>query len=187
MSFIEIVLLAVGLSMDSLAVSLTTGALIKKLRWTNVLKIAGILGLFQGGFTVLGFLAGIGFHKYIEAFDHWIAFVLLTYIGGKMIYESLKKKDEDEACINPLKFRTLCGLGVATSIDALAIGVSLACLHDKIVFEAFIIALITFLFSGFGVYFGSHFGHKIKINLELIGGIILIALGIKTLIEHIIL
>lgn len=186
MSFIEILLLAVGLSMDSLAVSLTSGAVIKQLRWCNVLKIATVLALFQGGMTVIGFFAGISFNKLIVDFDHWIAFFLLLYIGGKMIYESLKHK-EDDSKTNPLQLKTLCTLGIATSIDALAIGVSIAFLHAHITMEASIIAIVTFLFSSIGVIMGHHFGKKIKINVELIGGLILIGLGIKILIEHILL
>ena len=126
MSFLEIVLLAVGLSMDSLAVSVTGGALIQNYRHHHMLKIGCVMGIFQAGMTIAGYLAGMSFKKYITAFDHWIAFLLLLYLGGKMIYESTQEKEED-CRTNPLCYKTLCGLGIATSIDALAVGISLAC------------------------------------------------------------
>ncbi len=183
MSFFEIVLLAVGLSMDSLAVSITEGALISDLKKHHLFRIGGIMGLFQGGMTAIGYFAGIGMNRYITSFDHWIAFLLLLYIGGKMIYEDVSEKDDDKKT-NPLCIKTLCTLGFATSIDALAIGISLACLGSSIGFEALTIAVITFLFSASGVFFGNRFGQKVNLKLELIGGLILIAIGIKILIEH---
>lgn len=183
MSLIEIVLLAVGLSMDSLAVSVTGGAVIRNCKPYHIIKIALVMGVFQAGMTLGGYLAGMGFKKYITSFDHWIAFILLLYLGGKMIYESTK--DEDEDCkSNPLCNKTLCGLGVATSIDALAVGISLACLESAIALEALIIGVVTFIISAFGVYFGNRFGRKIDLKLDLIGGLILIAIGTKILIEH---
>lgn len=184
MSFIEILLLAVGLSMDSLAVSVTGGAVIQNCKPRHIFKIGSILGLFQAGMTLGGYLAGMGFKKYITAFDHWIAFVLLLYLGGKMIYESTLDKEED-CKNNPLCNKTLCCLGIATSIDALAVGISLACLESTIAFEALIIGVVTFIFSASGVYFGSRFGRKIDLKLDLIGGLILIGIGTKILIEHV--
>ena len=165
MSFLEIVLLAVGLSMDSLAVSVTGGALIQNYRHHHMLKLSLI------------------HKKYITAFDHWIAFLLLLYLGGKMIYESTQEKEED-CRTNPLCYKTLCGLGIATSIDALAVGISLACIESAIALEALTIGIVTFLFSAFGVYFGNHFSRKIDLKLDLIGGLILIGIGTKILIEH---
>lgn len=184
MSFVEIMLLAVGLSMDSLAVSVTGGALIQNYKHRHMLKIGLVMGIFQAGMTLAGYLAGLGFKKYITAFDHWIAFVLLLYLGGKMIYESTQDKEED-CKTDPLCYKTLCGLGVATSIDALAIGISLACLESAIALEALTIGVVTFLISAFGVHFGNHFGRKIDLKLDLAGGLILIAIGTKILIEHI--
>lgn len=182
MSFIEIVLLAVGLSMDSLAVSVTCGALIPHYRHRHVLKIGFILGVFQAGMTVAGYFAGMGFRKYITAFDHWIAFLLLLYLGGRMIHESTR--EEEEFKTDPLCYKTLCGLGIATSIDALAVGISLACIESAIAMASITIGIVTALFSAFGVYFGSHFCHKIDLKLDLIGGLILIGIGTKILIEH---
>lgn len=183
MSFIEIVLLAVGLSMDSLAVSVTGGALIQDYKHRHMVKVGLVMGFFQAGMTLAGYLAGLGFKTHITAFDHWIAFLLLLYLGGKMIYESTRSKEED-CNTNPLRYKTLCGLGIATSIDALAIGISLACLGSAIALEALTIGVVTFLISASGVYFGNHFGRKIDLKLDLIGGLILIAIGTKILIEH---
>ena len=166
MSIIEIVLLAIGLSMDSLAVSVTGGAVIRNCTVCNMVKIGSFMGITQATMTVLGYLAGVGFQKYITAFDHWIAFVLLLYLGGKMIYDSTQEEDEDSKT-NPLCNKTLFGLSIATSIDALAIGISLA-----------------ILMSVSGVYFGSRFGRKVDLKLDLIGGLILIGIGAKILIEH---
>lgn len=183
MSFIEIVLLAVGLSMDSLAVSVTGGAVIQNCKFCHIVKIGTVMGLFQAGMTLAGYLAGMGFKKYITAFDHWIAFLLLLYLGGKMIYESTKS-NEDDCKANPLCNKTLCGLGIATSIDAMAVGISLACLESTIALEALTIGVVTFIFSAFGVYFGHRFGSKMDLKLDLIGGLILIGIGAKILIEH---
>lgn len=184
MSFLEIVLLAVGLSMDSLAVSVTGGALIRNCNTYHIVKIGSVLGMFQAGMTFVGYLAGIGFKKYITAFDHWIAFILLLYLGGKMIYEGCNHQEE-ESKTDPLCNKNLCGLGIATSIDALAIGISLAVLKSAIIVETLIIGIVTFLFSAFGVYFGNRFGSKVDLKLDFIGGFILIGIGLKILIEHI--
>lgn len=184
MLYIEVVLLAIGLSMDSLAVSATSGAVLRN-RCTagSVVKIASTLGLFQAGMTVIGYTMGLGFERYIRAFDHWVAFALLAYLGGKMIYESTREKEE-ESRFDPLRFRTLCGLGIATSIDALAVGISLAILKSPLLWQAIIIGVVTFLMSASGVYFGNRFGRKINLKLDLIGGLILIGIGVKILVEH---
>lgn len=182
MSIIEIVLLAIGLSMDSLAVSVTGGAMIRKCTVCNMVKIGSFMGITQAVMTVLGYLAGIGFQKYITAFDHWIAFILLLYLGSKMIYDSTQEEEECKA--NPLCNKTLFGLAIATSIDAMAIGISLAILKSDIVIQASLIGIVTFLMSVSGVYFGSRFGRKVDLKLDLIGGLILIGIGAKILIEH---
>ena len=184
MHYVEILLLAIGLSMDSLAVSVTGGAIMKE-RYSmgSLLKMASVLGLFQAGLTLAGYLIGIGFERFITSVDHWIAFALLLYLGGKMVYESFQSKEE-EGRFDPLNFRTLCTLGVATSIDAMAVGISLAVLHSPIVVEASIIGVVTLLISSFGVFFGNQVGKRIDLKLDLIGGLILIGLGTKILIEH---
>ena len=184
MSFLEIVLLAVGLSMDSLAVSVTGGALIQNYRHHHMLKIGCVMGIFQAGMTIAGYLAGMSFKKYITAFDHWIAFLLLLYLGGKMIYESTQEKEED-CRTNPLCYKTLCGLGIATSIDALAVGITFALLPDvNVPLAVCLIGITTFLCSAAGLRVGNLFGLRYKAKAELAGGIILILIGLKILLEH---
>ena len=183
MSFLEIVLLAVGLSMDSLAVSVTGGALIQNYRHHHMLKIGCVMGIFQAGMTIAGYLAGMSFKKYITAFDHWIAFLLLLYLGGKMIYESTQEKEED-CRTNPLCYKTLCGLGIATSIDALAVGVSFAALDVNIAAAASFIACVTFVCCLAGHLLGKKFGSWLGGKAEIFGGVILVCIGAKILVEH---
>lgn len=186
MLLLDTMILAAGLSMDSLAVSITGGVVIRRCSLRNVMKIASTMGIFQASMTVLGYLLGIGFEKYITGFDHWIAFLLLSFIGLKAIYESFQDKEE-EAPRNPLCNRTLCGLAVATSIDAFAVGISFAILNYNIMMRATTIGIITFVFSAFGVYFGTHFGKRLNWNVDLIGGVILILIGLKILLEHLLM
>ncbi len=141
------------------------------------------MGVFQAGMTIIGYFAGLGFAAYIRAYDHWIAFFLLLYLGGNMIYGQFKE-ERDGLKADPLNNKVLCGLAIATSIDALAVGISLALLQSSIGLQACIIGVVTFAFSGIGVYFGNKLGSKLNIKIELIGGIILIAIGCKILIEH---
>lgn len=184
MLLIEVLLVAIGLSMDSLAVSVAGGVVLKNnCTVGNVFKIATVLGVFQAGFTVVGYFVGLGFERYIDTFDHWVAFALLLYLGGKMIYGSTRPAGEEKV-FDPLCFRTQCTLGVATSIDALAVGISLALLQSSLLLVALVIGLVTFAFSVFGVFFGNRVGRKIHLKLDLIGGLILIAIGTKILIEH---
>ena len=191
MLYVEMVLLAIGLAMDSLAVSVTGGALAQqRCGFYNIFKVASVMALFQAGMTLIGFFAGKGFERYIEAFDHWVAFALLLfdhwvafalllYLGGKMIYDSMH--DEEEECrFDIFRGRTLCGLGVATSIDALAVGISLAIIKAPIIAQTVIIGLVTFAFAAFGVFFGNRVGGRINLKLDLIGGIILIGIGTRT-------
>ena len=184
MLFIETMILAAGLSMDSLAVSITGGVVIRRCTAGGVMKIASTMGIFQAGMTVLGYLLGVGFEQYIAGFDHWIAFFLLLFIGLKAIYESYQDKEDDGPVRNPLCGKTLYGLAMATSIDAFAVGISLAILNYSILMCATTIGIITFVFSAVGVYFGNHFGRKMNLNVDLIGGVILICIGIKILLEH---
>ncbi len=183
MTILEILLLAVGLSMDSLAVSVAGGAVMRRLTMGGMVKIGLFMGVTQAGLTVVGYLLGAGFQKYITTIDHWIAFLLLLYLGGKMIWES-RKEGEEECRTDLLDNKTLLGMSVATSIDALAVGISLALLDSEIVLEAVLIGVVTFLMSVFGVYFGSSFGRRIDLKLDLIGGLILIGIGAKILVEH---
>ena len=173
MSFFEILLLAIGLSMDSLAVSITSGTMIRCCTVRNMIKVGCIMAAFQAGFAAIGYLFGIGFRS-------------ILYLGGKMIWESLSPKKEDKKN-NPLRMKTLCGLGIATSIDALAVGISLAILHTPLSSLLLAIMIVTFLFSASGIYAGNKFGNKYNLRFDLLGGIILILIGIKILIEHLFL
>ena len=181
MGIISILLIAVGLAMDSLAVSISGGIVMRPFCMRQSLRLALTMGIFQGGMTLLGWLMGVSFSSYITAFDHWIAFILLGFLGGKMIYESF---GEEETTISSFSTKTLLTLGVATSIDAIAVGVSMAFLKTSIYFPAFIIGFVTFALSLIGVISGYRFGKIKGINVELFGGIILIAIGVKILIEH---
>lgn len=181
MNFITIFLIAIGLSMDSLAVSISGGICMKPFCIRKSLKMAFILGGFQGGMTWLGWALGIHFSAYITEFDHWIAFILLGYLGGKMVYESFK--GEEHTAIH-FSNKTLFTLGIATSIDALAVGVSMAFLKTSIWFSASFIAFTTFFLSFTGVLCGFRFGQIKGLKVELLGGLILVGIGIKILIEH---
>ena len=181
MGIISILLIAVGLAMDSLAVSISGGIFMKPFWLKQAMKLALTMGIFQGGMTLAGWALGVSFSSYITTFDHWIAFILLGFLGGKMIYESF---EEEETTISSFSTKTLLTLGVATSIDALAVGVSMAFLKTSIYFPAFIIGFVTFALSLIGVIGGYRFGKIKGINVELFGGIILIAIGVKILIEH---
>lgn len=181
MNFITIFLIAIGLSMDSLAVSISGGIFMKKFQSGIALKIALIMGGFQGFMTLFGWILGSRFSQYIADYDHWVAFGLLVYLGGKMLYESLTK---EESSFASLSNKTLLLLGIATSIDALAVGISMAFLNSSILYPVIIIGITTFVLSLSGVCCGIRFGRIRNFNAELLGGIILIGIGIKILIEH---
>ena len=181
MNFITILLIAIGLSMDSLAVSISGGICMQPFCIRKSLKMALVMGIFQGGMTWLGWASGIYFSSYITDFDHWVAFILLGYLGGKMVYESFQ--EEKHTAIS-YSNKILLTLGIATSIDALAVGVSMAFLKTNIWFPACIIAFTTFFLSFTGVLCGFRFGQIKGLKVELLGGLILIAIGIKILVEH---
>lgn len=182
MSLLTLFITAVGLSMDAFAVSVCKGLAMKKLSW----KKAVIIGLWFGGFQALmpsiGFALGTRFERYVTAFDHWIAFVLLVFIGSNMIKEALSK-EEDEAN-DSVDVKTMLLLALATSIDALAVGVTYAFLQVNIVPAVSFIGIITFILSVIGVKIGNVFGLKYKAKAEIFGGAILIIMGLKILLEH---
>jgi putative Mn2+ efflux pump MntP len=181
---IDAFLIAIGLSMDSLVVSIVGGATIRNCRPCHVLKIALVMAIFQGGLTLAGYFVGVSFAPYIHTFDHWVAFGLLAYLGGKMIYEELSSK-ETERTFDLLHNRTLVCMSLATSIDAMAVGVSLAILQSPIVWQTVVIAGGTFLAAAVGVCAGHRFGKKAKLALvSVAGGTILIGIGVKILLEH---
>ena len=184
--FIELLLMGVGLAMDAFAVSVCKGLAMKKVNK----KQAVVIGVFFGGFQTLmpliGWILGKQFERYITSVDHWIAFILLGFIGGKMIVESLKKEEEEEIekSDKPLDLKEMFILAIATSIDALAIGITFAFLGTPIIEAIAIIGIVTFLISIGGVYVGNFFGSKYKNKAEFAGGLILVLLGIKILLEH---
>lgn len=182
MSLLTLFITAVGLSMDAFAVAICKGLAMKKLSWKKAL----IIGLWFGGFQALmptiGYLLGTRFESYVTTIDHWIAFVLLALIGANMVKESFSK--EEESSNDAVDFKTMFLLAIATSIDALAVGVTYAFLQVRIVPAVSFIGVITFTLSIVGVKIGNVFGLKYKSKAELTGGIILIVMGIKILLEH---
>lgn len=187
MSFITIFLIAVGLAMDAFAVSVTNGIKQKSSRFGQALVSSLFFGIFQGIMPFLGWLMGVRFYSKIQSVDHWIAFGLLAFIGGHMIYEALHDKGEDLS-ENRFNFKELLLMSVATSIDALAVGVSFAMtgvseLQD-ILINTGIIAAVTAVICIAGFYIGRFFGTLCKKGAEIAGGSVLILIGIKILIEH---
>ena len=182
MSFLEIILISIGLAMDAFAVAVGKGLAMKNGTTKKGIIVAIYFGIFQAIMPLLGYTLGMRFEATIKALDHWIAFILLVAIGLNMIKETIRKKQED---INDdLRFKTMLILSLATSIDALAVGVSFAFLGVNILFSIICIGLITFAISFLGVIIGNKFGKKLKNKSELLGGIILIIMGIKILFEH---
>ena len=181
MGFIELLLIAVGLSMDAFAVSVCKGLSVKKVG----VKHAALAGLYFGGFQflmpVIGYLLGFRFESVIESIDHWVAFVLLAFIGGNMIKESFGKAEELNADFG---VKTMLLMAIATRIDALAVGITFAFLEVQILPAAGLIGVTTFLLSFVGIYIGNAFGTRYKSRAELAGGIILVVIGVKILLEH---
>lgn len=185
MGFIELFLIGVGLSMDAFAVSVCKGL---NMRDKINYKHAGLIALFFGGFQALmpivGYFLGVNFESLIKSFDHWIAFVLLAFLGGRMIYEAVTEKDDEEAADGSLKIKELFMLAIATSIDALAVGITFAFLSVNIWSAVSIIGATTFILAFAGVIIGNKFGSRYKSKAEIAGGIILILIGTKILLEH---
>lgn len=184
--FIELLLIGAGLAMDAFAVSICKGLAMRKVNK----KQAVIIGLFFGGFQALmpfiGWLLGSQFESYITSIDHWIAFILLGFIGGKMIFEAVKPEEDVEIdqMDPPLDLKELFLLAVATSIDALAVGITFAFLDYPIVEAVSIIGVTTFIISVGGVYVGNFFGNKYKSKAEFAGGLILVLIGLRILLSH---
>lgn len=183
MGITELFIIAVGLSMDAFAVSICKGLSVCKVRPKNALAVALWFGGFQALMPVLGYFLGVSFADFVSTVDHWIAFILLGIIGGKMLIESF---DKDESCeVNPdFTFRTMLAMAIATSIDALAVGVSFAFLKVNIWLSVLLIGLTTGLLSAAGIYLGNVFGSRYKAKAEFVGGFILVAMGLKILLEH---
>jgi putative Mn2+ efflux pump MntP len=181
--FWEIIGIAVGLSMDACAVSITLGLSVKKPKIIEIIIPGVYFGFFQALMPLIGYLAGNNFAKKIQHLDHWIVFVLLGFIGGNMIRDSLSKEKE-ELHENPFQFIKMLLLAIATSIDALAVGITFAFFELNIFIAVLIIGLTTFCLSIIGVKVGHLFGAKFKAKAEFAGGAVLVLLGIKILIEH---
>ena len=186
--FIEILLIGVGLSMDAFAVSICKGLGMTKVNRKQALTIGLYFGGFQALMPFIGYMLGIRFEKYITSIDHWIASILLGFIGGKMVYEAVKEKDDDAVVEKDLALNQgeMLLLAIATSIDALAVGIMFAFTYDSlnIYWAIAIIGFTTFVLSIIGVIVGNFFGNKYKKKSEIAGGIILILIGVKILLEH---
>ena len=183
MSFITITIIAVGLAMDAFAVSIASGAVYKQLKVKHVFRIAFFFGAFQAFMPIIGWLCGLSTREFVASYDHWIAFGLLTGIGLKMIYESFRIKQAEQQP-DTMNILMMISLSVATSIDALAVGITLSFLGSSIATAAVIIGLVTFLLSYLGVYIGRKVGHFFENKIEIIGGLVLIGIGVKILLEH---
>ncbi|MHC4395429.1 MAG: manganese efflux pump MntP [Planctomycetota bacterium] len=184
-NLVTIVFVAVGLAMDAFAISIVSGVAYKRLEVKHALRIALFFGGFQAFMPLIGYLAALSVKDYIAGYDHWVAFGLLSVVGGKMIYESFKIKPTNEK-FDLSNIFVLLVLSVATSIDALAVGVTLSLITNYIVIAVAIIGLVTFALSYVGVFIGGRFGHFFESRIEGLGGLILIGLGIKILLEHLI-
>ena len=185
--FFTLLLMGAGLSMDAFAVSICKGLSMRKVNKKQCLVIGLFFGGFQALMPVIGWVLGSQFEQYITSIDHWIAFILLGFIGGKMVVEAIREKDEAVEVGKmdpPLDLKEMFILAIATSIDALAVGITFAFLQVPIVEAVSIIGITTFVISVIGVYVGNFFGNRYKKKAELAGGIILILIGLKILLEH---
>lgn len=181
---LEILLLALGLSMDAFAVSIASGATLKKMEIKSALKMALFFGGFQTLMPVAGWAAGLGMKGFIAGWDHWLAFGLLSFVGIKMIVEAAEERPEDGRKARPFETGTLFLLAVATSIDALAVGVTFSLLGVSILAPVLVIGAVTFSFSAAGVLIGVKSGHFFENRVEIAGGIVLIAIGLRILLSH---
>ena len=184
MSILTLLGIAVALAMDAFAVSIGVGLTADAVSLRKTLRLAWHFGLFQALMPIIGWLAGLSVERWISGIDHWIAFGLLTVIGGRMVYEALHEEDEVRAGRDPTRGASLVVLSVATSIDALAVGLSLALLGVEIWYPAAVIGAVAFAFTAVGIHLGRRFGALLGRRMEMAGGVILIAIGVRILIEH---
>ena len=183
MTLVELLLIAVGVSMDAFAVSICKGLSVRKLRPRHSFSTAMWFGGFQALMPLIGYFVGIHFADLVSSVDHWISFALLAYIGGSMV-KGACEKDEDDELDADFSFKKMFALAVATSIDALAVGISFAFLKVNIWTAVLLIGATTAAFSGVGVQVGHAFGTRYKSKAELLGGIILVVIGVKILVDH---
>lgn len=181
MNFITVFLIGVGLAMDAFAVSIGKGLSMKKLDWRKAFIIAAYFGIFQALMPIIGYFLGSTFESFVTQIDHWIAFILLLLIGLNMIKEAF---DDEESSNDKVDFRTMILLAVATSIDALAVGITFAFLQVDLLTSILIIGIVTFIISLLGVKIGNKFGNKYESKAEIVGGLILIIIGFRILLEH---
>ena len=188
MGIVELLLTAIALSMDAFAVSVCKGLGMRRMRYDQALVISLYFGVFQALMPLIGWLLGTSFSRYIQAFDHWIAFVLLAFLGGKMLWDVFHEKEdgEQESAERRLDHRELFMLAIATSIDALAVGIAFACLEVNIWRSISIIGVTTLVISFAGVWIGNRFGNRFQKKTEIAGGLVLILIGVKILAEHLI-
>jgi putative Mn2+ efflux pump MntP len=185
-SLISIILLALALSMDACAVALSTGVVVCTMKVRYAVRMAALFGLFQAFMPIAGWSVGRYAATYVKAFDHWIAFVLLAAIGGKMIYEAFAPGGEDEGKKDPHNILLVIVLAFATSIDAAAVGISLSFLDVAVIFPSVVIGITTMVLSFIAYYIGCKFGDFAGKKIEIAGGLILIGIGIKILVEHLV-
>lgn len=183
MGIIEILLLGISLSMDAFAVSICKGLSMKKINWKKAIIIGLYFGIFQALMPIIGYFLGSAFESFVTSIDHWIAFVLLALIGGNMIREAVGE-EKQENCNDNVDFRTMIILAIATSIDALAVGITFAFLNVNLPLAVSIIGLTTFIISLIGVKIGNKFGSKYEKKAQIAGGVVLIFLGTKILLKH---
>lgn len=188
MPFLTLLAIAIALAMDAFAVAVATGMCLRQAQAAQTLRMAGAFGLFQALMPIAGWLLGLSVREYIEAYDHWAAFVLLAFVGGKMLWEGFSSKDDEDACTpkDPTRGTQLLLLAIATSIDALAVGLSFAVLGQSIWLPALVIGVVCFAITALGVKVGCMAGHVSALSryAEILGGGVLIGIGVKILAEH---
>lgn len=189
MGLLAVIGISLGLSLDAFTVALTNSTVIKDLHIRHGFRMALFFGVFQFLMPIIGWAAGMTFNDLIKNFDHWIAFSLLAFVGGRMIWNGVPRKNAESFCSDDEKkdcrdLSTLFILSIATSIDALAVGLSFAMIRVNIITPSVIIGTITFSLSMVGYFIGKRIGNKVKIELDIVGGLILIGIGVKIVIEH---
>lgn len=184
MSFISILLIAIGLGMDAFTVAIAAGVVTRRLSFGPVFRLSFHFGLFQFLMPIIGWAAGRTVSEYIVAYDHWVAFFLLSFIGGKMMWDSSKGGDEKLFNGDPTRGFMLILLSIATSIDALAVGLSLAFLDVKILYPSVVIGIVAFIMTMIGMMFGEGLGKVAGKKVGVLGGLILVGIGVKILMEH---
>ncbi|WP_462319524.1 manganese efflux pump MntP [Marinilabilia sp.] len=185
MTVFSFLIIGIGLSVDSMAASVTTGACSARIKLKDILKVAAFMSFFQASMPLIGWFIGSSFKNVVQAYDHWIALFMLVLIGGKMIMDGLKEQDSEVSkCLCPSNHLMLTGMAFATSIDALVAGIGFGILSINIWLATMIIGVITFVFSVAGVILGKTIGTRLNMGMEIIGGIVLIGLGVKIFLSH---